>query len=185
MIVSSTRRVKIALFFRFWLELSFLSFLSVWVKISLFFKGREFRFHYFPLPMVPYGTGVTQGPRMLGGFLVKFALSQLSFIYILSTSSDSSTPVQIPLPQCSFTYPSLVSSPLQATFQFPLLLSNSSISSPLRAGVQFWATVQFPLLFQQFHSKQRFSVADKAKILLKFFFIVGICKSEVISTITW
>ena len=121
MIVSSTRRVKIALFFRFWLELSFLSFLSVWVKISLFFKGREFRFHYFPLPLVPYGTGVTQGPRMLGGFLVKFALSQLSFIYILYTSSDSSTPVQIPLPQCSFTYPSLVSSPLQATVQFPLL----------------------------------------------------------------
>ena len=177
MIVSSTGRVKIALFFRFWLELSFLSFLSVWVKISLFFKGREFRFHYFPLPMVPYGTGVTQGPRMLGGFLVKFALSQLSFIYILSTSSDSSTPVQIPLPQCSFTYPSLVSSPLQATVQFPLLLeqqfrflsssSNSSVSS------------------QQFHSKQRISVADKAKILLKFFFIVGIRKSEVISTITW
>ena len=71
--------------------------------------------------MVPYGAGVTQGPRMLGGFLVKFALSQLSFIYNLSTSSDSSTPVQIPLPQCSFTYPSLVSSPLQATVQFPLL----------------------------------------------------------------
>ena len=179
MIVSSTRQVKIALFFHFWLELSFLSFVSVWVKISLFFKGREFRFYYFPLPMVPYGTGVTQGPRMLGGFLVKFALSQLSFIYNLSTSSDSSTPVQIPLPQCSFTYPSLVSSPLQATFQFPLLLSNSSISSPLRAGVQF------PLLFQQFHSKQMISVADKAKILLKFFFIVGIRKSEVISTITW
>ena len=180
----------------------------MWVKISLFFKGREFRFHYFPLPMVPYGTGVTQGPRMLGGFLVKFALSQLSFIYILSTSSDSSTPVQFHLSQFSFlssssnisvssplwatvpfpllfAYPSLVSSPLQATFQFPLLLSNSSISSPLRAGVQFWATVQFPLLFQQFHSKQRISVADKAKILLKFFFIVGIRKSEVISTITW
>ena len=93
---------------------------------------------------------------MLGGFLVKFALSQLSFIYILSTSSDSSTPVQIPLPQCSFTYPSLVSSPLQATVQFPLLLehqfrflsssSNSSVSS------------------QQFHSKQRIGVAKEIRL---------------------
>ena len=146
MIVSSTRRVKIALFFRFWLELSFLSFLSVWVKISLFFKGREFRFHYFPLPMVPYGTGVTQGPRMLGGFLVKFALSQLSFIYSLSTSSDSSTPVQFHLSQFSFlssSSNSSVSSPLRATVPFPLLFeqqfrflsssSNSSVSSPLLA----------------------------------------------------
>ena len=68
MIVCSTRRVKIALFFHFWVELSFLSLVSVRVKISLFFNGHEFRFYYFPLPMVPFGTGVTQGPRMLGGF---------------------------------------------------------------------------------------------------------------------
>ena len=146
MIVSSTRRVKIALFFRFWLELSFLSFLSVWVKISLFFKGREFRFHYFPLPMVPYGAGVTQGPRMLGGFLVKFALSQLSFIYykfrFLYPSSDSSTPVQFHLSQFSFLSSSSnisVSSPLEQQFHFlssssrSSVLSNSSVSSPLPA----------------------------------------------------
>ena len=146
MIVSSTGRVKIALFFRFCLELSFLSFLSVWVKISLFFKGREFRFHYFPLPMVPYGTGVTQGPRMLGGFLVKFALSQLSFIYILSTSSDSSTPVQFHLSQFSF----LSSS------------SNSSVSSPLRA------TVPFPLLLeQQFCFLSAIPLQAKDLVLLK------------------
>ena len=111
MIVCSIWRVKIALFFRFCLESSFLSFFSEWVKVGLFFSkgvssdssifpslwfltgkewyrgrvcwvGFKLSLLYFPLPMVPYGAGVTEGPHLLGGFWVKFALSQFRFLYL-------------------------------------------------------------------------------------------------------
>ena len=111
MIVCSIWRVKIALFFRFCLESSFLSFFSEWVKVGLFFSkdvssdssifpslwfltgkewyrgrvcwvGFKLSLLYFPLPMVPYGAGVTEGLHLLGGFWVKFALSQFRFLYL-------------------------------------------------------------------------------------------------------
>ena len=50
----------------------------------------------------------------------------------------------------------------------------------------FAARVYLKLIRRQELSKSTYSEIDtKAKILLKFFYMVGICKLEVMGTITW
>ena len=53
-----------------------------WYRGRVCWVGFKLSLLYFPLPMVPYGAGVTEGPHLLGGFWVKFALSQFRFLYL-------------------------------------------------------------------------------------------------------
>ena len=135
MIVCSIWRVKIALFFRFWVESSFLSFFprvsqvrpifskglssgssifpslwfltgKEWHRGRVCWVGFKLSLLYFPLPMFPYGAGVTEGPHMLGGFWVKFALSQFRFLYLpLCLFINCGVWVQFALSQFRFLYP--------------------------------------------------------------------------------
>ena len=53
-----------------------------WYRGRVCWVGFKLSLLYFPLPMVPYGAGVTEGWHLLGGFWVKFALSQFRFLYL-------------------------------------------------------------------------------------------------------
>ena len=54
-----------------------------WYRGRVCWVGFKLSLLYFPLPMVPYGAGVTEGPHLLGGFWVKFPLSQFRFLCLL------------------------------------------------------------------------------------------------------
>ena len=129
MIVSSTRWVKIALFLLFLLELSFLSFYSVWVQISLFFsKEASSDSPIFPCLCSLTGQEWHRGPVCWVGF-------KSSLLYPSSVSSTSSPlSSDSPISQFSFTYPRFIWIQLHwehltrvSEFRF---IYHSSVSSP-------------------------------------------------------